>query len=160
MPVLFQTQVSQRCHRVRLLHVANRILAEMGEPSAELSVTFVGDRRMRTLNRQYRKQDRTTDVLAFAVREGPLVQSALLGDVVVSMPTAIRQAKTAKRSLDEELIILLIHGILHLFGYDHERNEQEAHRMRRKEQTVLHSLRPLPTLIHRTSHAVHLRLHE
>jgi rRNA maturation RNase YbeY len=94
---------------------------------------------------QYRKKDRTTDVLAFAMRDQPVV-SALLGDVVISVPTAQRQAKEGGRSLSEELAWLLVHGVLHLCGYDHERSDAEARRMKRREQEVLRGLRPIPTL--------------
>ena len=113
---------------------------------AELSVVLVGDRRMRQLNRQYRKVDRSTDVLAFAMREGPRPSSSLLGDVVISWDTAVRQASTAGHSVDHELVILLIHGVLHLLGYDHERGDREARRMQRKEHSVFQSLQPLPRL--------------
>ena len=106
----------------------------------------MGDRRMRRLNRQYRKRDRSTDVLAFATREGPSPSSSLLGDVVISWDTAVRQASIAGHSVDHELVILLIHGVLHLLGYDHDRDEPEARRMQRKERSVFQSLQPLPKL--------------
>jgi rRNA maturation RNase YbeY len=63
-----------------------------------------------------------------------------LGDVVIAVPTAVRQAKQGRRSLNEELSVLLIHGILHLCGYDHERGEKEARRMHRRERMILRSL--------------------
>lgn len=141
--------------RVRLIRVtvreaalrrlAERVLASVGETQSELSLDLVGDGRMRRLNRQYRKKDRTTDVLAFAMRESGSPVSALLGDVVISVPTALRQAKEGGRSLSEELAWLLVHGVLHLCGYDHERSEAEARRMKRREQAVLRGLRPIPT---------------
>ena len=73
--------------------------------------------------------------------------SALLGDVVISVPTARRQAKEGRRSLSEELAWLLVHGVLHLCGYDHERSDAEARRMKRREQAMLRALRPVPTLV-------------
>lgn len=130
-----------------LRHLAERVLAAVGEAESELSIDLVGDRRMRRLNRQYRKKDRTTDVLAFAMRESASPVSALLGDVVISVPTARRQAKEGGRSLSEELAWLLVHGVLHLCGYDHERSGAEARRMKRREQAVLRALRPVPTLV-------------
>lgn len=142
--------------RVRLIRVtvrqatlrrlAERVLAAVGEAQSELSIDLVGDGRMRRLNRQYRKKDRATDVLAFAMRESVSPVSALLGDVVISVPTALRQAKEGGRSLSEELAWLLVHGVLHLCGYDHERSDAEARRMKLREQKVLRSLRPVPTL--------------
>lgn len=143
--------------RVRLIRVtvrgatlrrlAERVLVAVGEAQSELSLDLVGDGRMRRLNRQYRKKDRTTDVLAFAMRESSSPVSALLGDVVISLPTARRQAKEGGRSLSEELAWLLVHGVLHLCGYDHERSTAEARRMKLREQRVLRTLEPVPTLV-------------
>jgi rRNA maturation RNase YbeY len=148
--------------QARLERLARAILSDVGETSAELGIMFVGDQRMRGLNRRYRGKDRTTDVLGFAMREAftahgltsspSRVQSRdasrptpdMLGDVVISVPTAWRQAKEAGRSLDEELAWLLVHGILHLCGYDHERSEKEARRMHRRERMILRSIARLP----------------
>lgn len=135
--------------------VAQVVLAAAGEPRAELSLELVGDRRIRRLNRQYRHQDVRTDVLAFPMRHSSRVTSyasrftppELLGDVVISVHTAARQAAAHGHPLDEELVRLLIHGILHLCGYDHERGKDEARRMRRKEQAILRLLGPLPKLV-------------
>ena len=126
--------------------LAERVLAAVGEGRSELSLDLVGDGRMRRLNRQYRRKDRTTDVLAFAMRESASPVSALLGDVVISVPTAQRQAKEGGRSLSEELAWLLVHGVLHLCGYDHERSETDARRMKRREQAILRALHPIPTV--------------
>lgn len=81
----------------------------------EVSVYFCGDRRMRALNRRYRRRDRPTDVLAFPAGGG-----ALLGDIVISVPYAIRQARRNRQRAGAELDRLLLHGYLHLLGYDHE----------------------------------------
>lgn len=127
--------------------VASQVLQAAGEASSELSIELIGDGRMRRLNREYRGKDRTTDVLAFAMRESGSPDGTLLGDVVISVPTASRQAKEHGRALDEELAWLLVHGVLHLCGYDHEQSEQEARRMRRREQQILRQLRPIPRLV-------------
>jgi probable rRNA maturation factor len=125
------------------------ILHAAGTSRSEVSVDLVGDARMRRLNRQYRGIDRSTDVLAFAMRDVAGPRSALLGDVVIAVPTACRQAQRLGRTLDEELTTLLIHGIVHLLGYDHERSRREAARMARKERIILgrivrrHRRRPL-----------------
>lgn len=139
------TRVAVR--QVALRRLAERVLVAVGEGRSELSLDLVGDGRMRRLNSQYRKKDRTTDVLAFAMRESASPVSALLGDVVISVPTAQRQAKEGGRSLSEELAWLLVHGVLHLCGYDHERSETEARRMKRREQAILRTLRPVPTVV-------------
>ena len=153
MPVHMQVQVRRITFDPALLERSARaILADVGEASAELSIMFVGDQRMRGLNRRYRGKDRTTDVLAFAMREAPESSASLLGDVVIAVPTAARQAKEGQRSLDEELTVLLVHGILHLCGYDHERSEKEARRMHRRERMILLSIMRSPKRVNRTLH--------
>ena len=117
---------------------------------------FIGDRHMRRLNHRFRNKDRATDVLAFATREARLphgvdLSARLLGDVVISVPTAMRQAKEARRSLDQELVALMIHGILHLCGYDHERSDSEARRMKRREQILFKRLGNIPRFVHRNN---------
>lgn len=157
-----------RCVTIDIAHLgrlARAILANVGETSAELGILFVGDQRMRGLNRRYRGKDRTTDVLAFAMREAvaPHVRRLaqdrplrrlqnMLGDVVISIPTARRQAKEAQQTMDEEIACLLIHGILHLCGYDHERSEKEARRMHRRERMILRSMARLPKRVYRMGH--------
>ena len=132
-----------------LVRTAESILASLGESQAELSLELVGDRRMRRLNRTYRKKDRPTDVLAFPMRESHNPCPMLLGDVVISVPTARRQATASGRSLGDELAALLVHGVLHLCGYDHERSAREAVRMRRRETAIVKMLNPLPRLVTR-----------
>ena len=153
MPVHMQSFVrSVTFDQARLDRLARAILSDVGETSAELGILFVGDQRMRSLNRQYRGKDRTTDVLAFAMREGPHSSARMLGDVVIAVPTAARQARRGQRSLDEELTVLLVHGVLHLCGYDHERNEKESRRMHRRERMILQSLVRLPKRVSPTRH--------
>lgn len=161
MPVHMQSHVRRvTFDQARLDRLARAILSEVGEASGELGILFVGDQRMRSLNRRYRGKDRTTDVLAFAMREAPHSSAHVLGDVVIAVPTAVRQAKEGQQSLDEELTVLLVHGILHLCGYDHERSEKEARRMHRRERMILRSLARLPKRVNRTHHASHRRPHE
>ena len=97
----------------------------------ELSIALVDDATIRRLNCDFRDQDRATDVLAFSMREGerlaPRIDGPhLLGDVIISVPTANRQARQNKKPLREELTMLLAHGLLHLLGYDHQTDEQDA----------------------------------
>jgi probable rRNA maturation factor len=105
---------------------------------AEVSVLLLGDGAMRTLNRRYRGKDRTTDVLSFPLREGRFscVQHNLLGDIVISIPAAARQARAAGETLLDEIDRLLVHGFLHLLGYDHERGGAEAQRMAARERRL------------------------
>ena len=153
MPVFVQVDVrSLAIGRRRVCGLAQAVLTFLGEASADLSVSFVGDRRMRRLNYRFRHKDRSTDVLAFAFREGRAphgfnCRTAHLGDVVIALPTAERQARAANRSLEEEIVTLLIHGVLHLCGYDHERNRAEAMRMQRKERQMRRRLGRIPRFV-------------
>jgi probable rRNA maturation factor len=97
----------------------------------QLSIALVTDREMRSLNRRWRRQDRPTDVLSF-----PLEEAGALGDVVISIDTARRQAKEGGWSLASELRRLLAHGILHCRGYDHE-SAADARRMAAAERRLL-----------------------
>jgi probable rRNA maturation factor len=127
--------------------VTQQILTATGQPEAEISLDLIGDLRMRRLNRKYRGKDATTDVLAFATQEAKGPPSFFLGDVVISLHAAARQALEYGVPLDQEIVKLIVHGALHLMGYDHERSERDARRMRRREQAIFRSLTPLPRLI-------------
>jgi probable rRNA maturation factor len=143
--------------RAAVVRLAELVLDSVGERQSELSIELVGDRRMRRLNRAYRKKDRTTDVLAFPMREARAAQAAplttdMLGDVVISVPRALHQAIDGGRSPDEEFVSLLVHGVLHLCGYDHERSEREAARMHRRERKLLRMIGSVPrVMIHRAA---------
>jgi len=107
-----------------------------------VGVVFVSDRAIRRLNRDWRGIDKPTDVLSFAMREGegPAGGSPSLGDVVISVDTAARQAAELGHSFDEEVERLLVHGLLHLFGYDH-REAAERRRMQAMERRLLRVIR-------------------
>jgi probable rRNA maturation factor len=105
----------------------------------ELSVTIVGDRVIHRLNRDYLGKDRPTNVISFSQQEGECagLMPHVLGDVVISADTATQEAEAGGWNGYERLVFLLLHGILHLTGYDHERSgEAEARRMERKEQEI------------------------
>jgi len=102
----------------------------------------VRDDEIRRLNRDYRRKDRPTDVLSFSLREGEFGDvSRSMGDVVISLETAARQAVENGFSTEEAVDRLLVHGILHLAGYDHETSARDERRMKRKERAVLRLLR-------------------
>jgi probable rRNA maturation factor len=116
----------------------------LGCPEAELSVLIVDDEEIRTLNREYLQRDKPTNVISFPQQEGENagVQPFLLGDVVISADTAARDAAEAGTSFEDELYFLLLHGILHLVGYDHERGtEADARSMEAKEREIFALLR-------------------
>ncbi|MCL6446902.1 MAG: rRNA maturation RNase YbeY [Armatimonadetes bacterium] len=119
------------------------LAAEGVAKEAEVSVVFVDDEYIRRLNRQYRGVDSPTDVLSFAMLEGePLAgkeEELILGDVVVSLPAAQRQSAEYGHSLEREVAYLIVHGMLHLLGYDHQTAEQKQV-MRAREEAVLEKL--------------------
>jgi probable rRNA maturation factor len=109
--------------------VAAGVLAEVGRHGAGLTVAFVRDRAMRELNLRFRGKDRPTDVLSFPGGDGDALH---LGDVVISTDTASRQAEDAGHSLGREVSELVIHGVLHLCGYDHETDRGQMNRLELK----------------------------
>ncbi len=121
--------------------VSETLIAHNLEDS-EVSILLTDDPHMTQLNREYREIDAPTDVLAFAMQEGEdnnLKNTHILGDVVISMETAERQAKEETHSLEEEVAFLTVHGVLHLLGYDHQ-SYNEACVMFEKQEIILQRL--------------------
>lgn len=134
---------------IRLLNQLGKILDLDG---VELSIVFVNDRRMKELNRVYRSIDRTTDILSFPlynsmkdIRQGlkTLPGGTLLGDIVINLHRTVEQAEEHGNTFYEELTFLLIHGLLHLTGYDHEVNAYQAGKMRKKELELIDALKEM-----------------
>lgn len=115
------------------------ILNALDFPDAELSILLVDDSEIEELNRKYLNREGPTNVIAFPMQEGDFahISPQLLGDVVVSVDTARKEAETGGIHVDERLLELLVHGILHLVGYDHELSETEALRMEAKSNELL-----------------------
>jgi probable rRNA maturation factor len=128
-----------RLLRSRAVHA----LRAVGESASELSIAVVTDDEIAALNAEHRGKPSATDVLSFSLLEGEHAdqRGALLGDVVIGIETAARQARVAHRGLDDEVARLLIHGILHLLGWDHEEAE-EAKQMRAEERRLWRAIRP------------------
>jgi len=116
--------------------IAAELLAALKQNKSVLSIALVGNKEMRPLNAKYRRNNKTTDVLSFPSDEKLPSGSVLLGDVVISVEQARRQAKERKKTLKSEMATLLIHGILHLLGYDHERSQRQAKIMGRMERKL------------------------
>jgi len=118
--------------------VAQRILTELGLLEAELSLLFVDDLQIQELNRRYLRRDKPTNVLAFSMKQGefPTLHPHLLGDLVISVETANRQSNRFGLSEMEMVILLMIHGVLHLTGYDHEGTKKEAKEMALKQKEL------------------------
>jgi probable rRNA maturation factor len=125
------------------------LAAEKIEGDTEMGLVIAGQQRVRQLNKSYRGKDSPTDVLAFAMLSKPEEETPFtappdgvrhLGEVIISYPQAVKQAKEQKHSVAREVTILIIHGTLHLLGYDHIKDEDAA-RMRAREKEILESLK-------------------
>ncbi|MEC4676343.1 MAG: rRNA maturation RNase YbeY [Nitrospirota bacterium] len=121
-----------------------RVLRLLGIHKAELSVLFVNSRRMKLLNAQYRGIQKVTDVLSFPMLD-EMFQSDLniLGDIVICIPRALKQAEDYGTTFHDELLRLLIHGLLHLLGYDHEINSYRKRKMEKKERELLDAVKAM-----------------
>ena len=145
MPVI-QVSVNQdkiEINPLRIEKAAEKILGDLGyTDDVELSIVLVDDEEMTDLNREYRGVDSTTDVLSFSQAEGEFgdVCPELLGDVVISAPTAQAMSELHGCPLASVLDLLLVHGTLHLTGYDHERGEEEAQGMKEETLRILSGL--------------------
>lgn len=118
---------------------ARILVAALGRPDAELSVVLVDDGRIAALNREFLNREGPTNVIAFPMQEGRFtgLSPNLLGDVVISVDTAGREAQQAGIPFERRLTQLLIHGVLHLCGYDHEHDPARARRMAAKSRALL-----------------------
>jgi len=122
----------------RIRRVARRILTELGLLEAELSLLFVNDLQIQTLNREYLRRDKPTNVLAFPMRRGEFstLHPHLLGDLVISVETAKRQSNRFGLDEMEMVILLMVHGVLHLIGYEHEGTKKGAREMTLKQKQL------------------------
>ena len=135
--VLWHVDARGRFRRRPLTALVRRVLRAEGVAGPiELSIAVTDDETVRELNRRYRGVDAPTDVLSFSLQDDSDGDESLLGELVIALPTAQRQAVEQGHSLEEELAHLLVHGLLHLLGYDHER-PAEARRMRAREEALL-----------------------
>jgi rRNA maturation RNase YbeY len=124
----------------KLKKIALKVLELVNRDQADLSLALVDNTEIRRLNAKYRKRDYPTDVLSFPADVNLPGGLRLLGDVVISVEKAKRQAKERGRTFDEEIATLLVHGILHLLGYDHERSAKAARVMGRLEKKIHRAL--------------------
>ncbi len=129
----------------------SKILQILDENTGEVGVTFVNNRVIQELNRQYRGKDTPTDVLSFPMLENPKehektfrieeeTPTRLLGDVIISLEKAHEEAPLFYKGFSEQVLFLIIHGLLHLLGYDHEQSRNEAARMRRQEERLFNRI--------------------
>lgn len=140
MEVLIENR--QNRHRVskqKIQTTARRILNALGCPDAQLSILIVDDDRMAQFNKTYLNHDGPTNVISFPMQEGPYadITPELLGDVVISADTASREAEEAGMDMTMRFNQLLIHGILHLTGYDHVKSQADAAVMEQKSDELM-----------------------
>ena len=127
----------------------SKALLHLQLQSYELSVLFVNSRRMKLINTLYRGIKKDTDVLSFPLMDkhlhhGPLINGPhILGDIVISVPKALAQAEEFKVSFYDELLRLLVHGLLHLTGYDHEINAYQKKKMEKKERELFNAIKTM-----------------
>jgi len=124
----------------KLKKIAQKVLEIVEQDQAELCLVLVGNAEIRKLNAKFRKKDYPTDVLSFPAGDQLPEGAPILGDVVISVEAAKAQSKERRRTLNEELVTLLIHGIVHLLGYDHERSSKDARIMERIEKKIYRTL--------------------
>jgi probable rRNA maturation factor len=147
MKILIKNQQRRRSlNKTKITETARKILCILDQPAAELSIMFVGDKKMSELNAAYRGINRSTDVLSFPqISENFSLPTShfILGDIVISVPRAESQAIMYGRGFHDEISRLLIHGTLHLLGYDHEKTVYRAGKMRKKEQEMLNAIKKM-----------------
>ena len=141
MPIeLIRRAAGRKISSRRLKQVALVLLQLAEREDAELSLALIGNAEMQELNARYRHKNYPTDVLSFPSAKKLPVDAPLLGDVIISVDKAAEQAKERRRTLDQEIVTLLIHGIVHLLGYDHERSAKDARIMTRMEKKLARQL--------------------
>lgn len=131
-----------------LKKITEKVLTEEGKKEGDLSIALVGPGRMKKINKNYRGKSRATDILSFPeskirlkqFRIGPLQKSKSLGEIVICLREVKKNAKRYKTDFKTELSRVLIHGLLHLLGYDHKKPEKEAQKMEEKQNHYLSRL--------------------
>lgn len=136
--IIVRDNVKKLINQSRMKRFIRLMMEDLQIDQQEASFVFTNDKEVHLLNRTYRKIDRPTDVLSFPMQEGEFAgfRGVMLGDVVLSVPTAVRQAAEAGKKTDEELRMLLAHGLLHLLGWDHDTKVKDA-RMRKETERLM-----------------------
>jgi probable rRNA maturation factor len=137
-------QKKEKIDLSRLRRNLKRLLKELEREDNEVSVLIVDDEQIQAINRDYLDRDRPTNVLSFAMTEGwgGEIHPEILGDIIISAETAVRDAASGELDLMDEMVFLLIHGLLHLIGYNHENTSmEEDERMKGKERELFFLLR-------------------
>ncbi len=149
MKILIKNRQRHRpLNKTKIIRAAHNILTILDQSrhiGTEVSLLFVGDKKMLRLNTDYRGIRKSTDVLSFEAQI-PVkknIGNNILGDIVINVPRAESQAKTFGTGFYDEIYRLLIHGTLHLLGYDHERSRYGGRKMRKKEEEIFNALKEM-----------------
>ena len=136
-----QNLTRSRIDREFVKKIAERILKKE-KKQGDISIIFVGTKKIRDLNKRYRKQDKVTDVLSFShgLVDTKFKDIFELGEIIICLIRVKKDAQEFKSDFEKELKWVIIHGILHALGYDHEKSEKEAKRMKKKEEYYLKNL--------------------
>ena len=139
-------QKSIKIDKRKIRSIVLKLLKHLECTDKEVSLSFVNDETICGLNNQYRNKNKPTDVLSFSLQEGEFsnINPDVLGDIVISVETAKENAQKNGLPLEQEINFLIIHGLLHLLGYDHENTtKEEKRRMRQREKELLNALESL-----------------
>ena len=143
MEILIKTeQKSRKIDETMLLKKTKAFLNVLDCPDAEVSIVITDDEKIAELNEKYLNRKGATNVISFPMQEGDFtnISPNLLGDIVISADTAEKESRLANINFEKRLIQLLIHGLLHLLGYDHEKDETDALIMENKEKEIEESI--------------------
>ena len=144
--ILINKQKHLRLSKTKLEVLVQTLLSHLKLSGSDFDLTLVDDPTIQKMNHQFRKKNQATDVLSFPLHEFKRVtqyQGLFLGDLVISVETAVRQAPNFNHSSWQEICFLIIHGLLHLLGYDHELDEKEEKRMQRMEVKLWKAIQDL-----------------
>jgi len=136
-------QTKIKIDRRKIRSTVRTILNIMDCANKELCISFVDDKTIQQLNKNYLQRDKSTNVLSFSMQEGQYgnINPNILGDIIISAETAQRDAEIGNLSLSEEIVFLIIHGLLHLLGFNHENTTKaQTTKMRMKEKELLQNI--------------------
>ncbi len=136
-----QTEI--KIDRRKIRGTVLQILKILNCADKEISISFVDDEHIKKINKQYLGRDRATNVISFSMQEGECgkINPQILGDIIISIQTARKDAVKGRLRMEQEIDFLLIHGILHLLGYNHENTtKKETDRMRQKEKELFNAI--------------------
>lgn len=135
-------KVGKKLNKKWLSKIIKSTLKMVDVKQAEISIAFVGEKKIKELNRRYRRKNKITDVLSFTYQiQNTKYKIPLVGEIIICYPQAVRQARERGHGAKEEIKTLLVHGLLHLCGHEHEKGAKEAEKMRRMEKIVLEKIK-------------------